>query len=397
MRIVYTLSDLQKAQLFSSFLNDEGIDNQLEIETNTDWGSSNYGDVTCKIWVYNEDQFPTAMRWKDEFEKNPNNPVFQNHSTKMRSFLFPPVVKRESPIGNPSLKTVKEEEMLPPEREPLGTMTLYLLILCGILFVASFLTTPNYTPFPSNIPPTPLFTAPIKKMLLFDYPQAYEIIDKLVNLYGIEKLQNPADLPSEGRYLYDQFLHTPYWQGFYDKIFHWVKDPHYKIEINAPLFEKIRQGEVWRLITPCFLHSDILHLFFNMIWLVVLGKQMEQKIGKWRYLLFCLITGVVSNIAQYLMSGPNFIGFSGILCGMIMFIWIRQKKAAWEGYQLQRATMAFVCFFVLSMVLLQAISFYLEAFQQKSFPLAIANTAHLTGAICGAILANFEYFGMKLR
>ena len=38
MRVIYTLPDLQKAQLFSSFLNEEGIENQLEIETNTDWG-----------------------------------------------------------------------------------------------------------------------------------------------------------------------------------------------------------------------------------------------------------------------------------------------------------------------------------------------------------------------
>ena len=104
---------------------------------------------------------------------------------------------------------------------------------------------------------------------------------------------------------------------------------------TLPCSKKSRREKYWRLFTPCLLHNDIFHIFFNMIWLVVLGKQMEMRLSLFRYALFILIAAVVTNTAQYLMSGSNFIGFSGVLCAMLTFIWMRQKKTAWEGYQLR--------------------------------------------------------------
>ena len=106
-------------------------------------------------------------------------------------------------------------------------------------------------------------------------------------------------------------------------------------------FEKIRQGEVWRLFTPCLLHFDFLHILFNMAWLWILGKQIEERIH-WKKLgLLILIVGIVSNTAQYLVSGPSFLGFSGIVVGMAGFIWMRQRNAPWEGYPLSRIVFCF--------------------------------------------------------
>ena len=171
-----------------------------------------------------------------------------------------------------------------------------------------------------------------KKDLLYDYPKAYEIVDKLVKLYGIDKLEDPKALPQEGKDLMRKFTETPYWQGIYQVFlehYHNISAP------VAPLFEKIRQGEIWRLFTPALLHSDILHILFNMLWLAVLGKQIEQRIGMGKYLLFILIAGVFSNTCQYLVGGVNFMGFSGIVCAMLTFICMRQKIAPWEGYPLK--------------------------------------------------------------
>ena len=89
-----------------------------------------------------------------------------------------------------------------------------------------------------------------------------------------------------------------------------------------------------------------------MIWLAVLGRQMELRLGGFRYLLFILITGIISNIVQYMMSGPNFLGYSGILCAMLSFIWVRQKKAAWEGYVLQDSTMGFMLLFLITIAVI---------------------------------------------
>ncbi|CCB89927.1 rhomboid protease glpG [Simkania negevensis Z] len=158
------------------------------------------------------------------------------------------------------------------------------------------------------------------------------------------------------------------------------------------MFIKLRQGEVWRLITPCLLHGGFLHILFNMLWLWLLGRQIEERIKLWQYLLITLIIGIVSNAAQYLMSGPLFIGYSGIITGLAGFIWMRQRQAPWEGYPLNRGTLIFLMVFIFGMLALQVISFILMRTGAVEFPMNIANTAHITGAIVGALLGRIPFF-----
>lgn len=44
----------------------------------------------------------------------------------------------------------------------------------------------------------------------------------------------------------------------------------------ARAFVDIKQGEVWRLITPIFMHGDIWHLVMNVYWIYFLGSQIEH-------------------------------------------------------------------------------------------------------------------------
>lgn len=387
-------------RLLSDFLTAEGIENRLEVSIETDWGSSKYGDVASQIWIIDEDQVSAAQRWVEMFQKDSNNPIF--HPSGHKKILTPPLLA-ESQVKADSLKLIKPAPSVQAQNlSPLGKITLYLLIVCCALFLATEFTEPQITVFPPTLPPTALFSPLVKKVLLYDYPHAFEIVDKLVALYGIDRLQNPADLPSEGQYLLKQYYKTPYWTGYYDKIVSALQPRNEEAkkqaaeDVRAPLFEKLRQGEVWRLFTPCLLHGGILHILFNMLWLIVLGKQLEMRLGSWRYIVFVALTGVFSNTAQYLMGGPNFIGFSGILCAMLTFIWARQRIAAWEGYQLDGMTMGFMMFFIFSMFAIQGVSFYLEIHNQASITPGIANTAHISGAIIGYVLGRIPFFSWKL-
>jgi len=93
-----------------------------------------------------------------------------------------------------------------------------------------------------------------------------------------------------------------------------------------------------------------------------------------------------------MMSGPNFLGYSGILCAMLSFIWVRQRKAAWEGYVLQDSTMGFMLLFLITVAVIQLASFYMEINGKTAFAIAIANTAHFTGLILGYILGHLNFF-----
>jgi GlpG protein len=132
-----------------------------------------------------------------------------------------------------------------------------------------------------------------------------------------------------------------------------------------------------------------------MAWLFILGRQIEERISRWRMILMILIIGVVANVAQYLMDGPFFLGFSGVIVGMAGFIWMRQKHAPWEGYPLQRATSVFIFLFVLAMFALELVGFSLQFFSVTSLSPNIANTAHIVGGVLGLLFGRYSFFSRE--
>ena len=64
-------------------------------------------------------------------------------------------------------------------------------------------------------------------------------------------------------------------------------------------FDPILHGEVWRLVTPIFMHGNILHIFFNMWWLSAFGTMIEVRRGTLRLAGLVLIAAIISNIGQH--------------------------------------------------------------------------------------------------
>lgn len=91
---------------------------------------------------------------------------------------------------------------------------------------------------------------------------------------------------------------------------------------HQSLFYEIKNGQIWRLVTPAFLHFGFLHLFFNLLWLKDLGTLIEWKRGRAFFIVFLLILAIVSNLTQYLTFGPRFGGMSGVVYGFLGYIWV---------------------------------------------------------------------------
>ena len=101
---------------------------------------------------------------------------------------------------------------------------------------------------------------------------------------------------------------------------------------------EVREGQVWRLLTPIFIHYGPLHLIFNMMWLHRLGGQLEIRRGSWRFVGIVLIVALISNMAEYLAKGSGGGGMSGVVYGLFGYIWMKSRFDPGAGLFVDRQT-----------------------------------------------------------
>ncbi|WP_461517843.1 rhomboid family intramembrane serine protease [Porticoccus sp.] len=145
--------------------------------------------------------------------------------------------------------------------------------------------------------------------------------------------------------------------------------------------EAMANGQYWRLITPIFLHFGIFHLAFNGVWMWELGRRIEPLSGSLHMLVIALLMAVSSNLGQYLWTGPSlFGGMSGVVYGLLGYIWIRNKVAPRPILALPRGLLGFMLFWLLA-----GMTGVIDMLMSGS----IANAAHAIGLLCGMLLGGW--------
>lgn len=64
----------------------------------------------------------------------------------------------------------------------------------------------------------------------------------------------------------------------------------------------LQNNEYYRFVTSIFIHIGLAHIFFNGYALYIFGTQIEKVMGRIKYILFFLITGIGGNIVTYIVS-----------------------------------------------------------------------------------------------
>ncbi|TNF01901.1 MAG: rhomboid family intramembrane serine protease [Gammaproteobacteria bacterium] len=165
-------------------------------------------------------------------------------------------------------------------------------------------------------------------------------------------------------------------------LIHWFTFQDFELFGDSIRFdtadEAMARGQYWRLITPIFLHFGIFHVAFNGVWMWELGRRVEPLAGSLHMLMVVLLMALASNIAQYLWSGPSlFGGMSGVVYGLLGYVWMRNKVAPRPILALPSGLLVFMMVWLFA-----GMTGLIDLLMSGS----IANAAHGAGLVSGMLL-----------
>jgi GlpG protein len=309
MREIGEFSNEQDARRLGDYLYAKGIGNDVD-EDDGEW----------TLWIHDDDQLAEATAELKSFRANPSASEFAKGARQAATLR-----KKEAEQNERAAKRQVDVRTQVFGQSPIGTpcLTFLLIGLCVMVQVLS------------------VAEKDVSKLKISNFPAKQHITVTRVST---------GEKTGE---INDTFL---------------AEITGKKVLVGSK-YEKAGTGQVWRLVTPILLHFDWMHFIFNLYWLYFLGGGMEGKLGTGRFLGFILLAAVLSNLGQYLLSGPNFGGMSGVNYGLFGYLWIRGNRDPSFGLQLDQGT--------ITMLLI----WFAICFTGLVGP--IANTAHTLGLVVG--------------
>ena len=148
----------------------------------------------------------------------------------------------------------------------------------------------------------------------------------------------------------------------------------------------LKSFHIWQVVTCAFFHADLMHLLFNGLAIFFFGRMVEQRLGRKRFLYFCLASAVTASLAFLLESAildqiNPMLGASGVAFGLIIL------AALWYP----RTTVLVFFVFPAPLWIVAALAVVLQLMMLLELRGGIAHSAHLGGALYGFLY--FRYGG----
>ncbi len=99
-----------------------------------------------------------------------------------------------------------------------------------------------------------------------------------------------------------------------------------------------QQGRWWTLFTAIYLHGNLLHILFNVLWIRQLGPAVQELYGPSRYVIIFTVAGVAGFVVSNAIGVPFTIGASGSIFGLLgaMVAFGRKRGGAYGAMVLRQ-------------------------------------------------------------
>lgn len=328
MRRIGSLTDPVLAKRFCDYLFTQSIDCILDVSTD----STGAGKI-CDLWVKDETHVPHAKQELQAFEESPNDARYDvsNDAEQIRQAKADEEIRRR--------KKVTKVTHSAPAPGGMGA---------------------NMIGLPIRQQSIPVVIGVI----------VLSVIASFATGFGRPAKSNIPDQPSTEERVFTELsfvTYMDYWQ---------TGDPYFSI----------KEGELWRLVTPTFLHGSTFHLAFNMLALYFLGSVIERLHGSVFIALLLTVSAILGTIIQIhlppadqlpaFLSGiagtPFSIGASGGVYGLFGYLWIRPLVTPSYPLHIPSSNISIMLAWIPLCIF---------------FVPGVANGAHIGGLIAGMMIA----------
>ncbi len=137
-------------------------------------------------------------------------------------------------------------------------------------------------------------------------------------------------------------------------------------------------GQGWRYWTPIFLHFSWLHIIFNGLMLLEMGRRIEMAQGSQRLLFLVMACALLSNLVQFYVDPDNlFGGMSGVIYALAGYCWLYQRQCPDAGIDMPKGFMMMALFWLV---------LCMSGLVTMAGMGRIANAAHIGGLLSGLVL-----------